>query len=324
MFGTVADKYLEWAKCKTRGGADDRSRYENHIKDRFAQKRMNEITSFDLERMKASQAKEGLSPATIKHCLALIRQIFNKAKVWGLYKGENPVKGVKMPVLQNERQRFLTYAYAEADLLLKELRKNLRTKKHKDLDDPVVHDMALVSLHTGARAGEIFGLKGQDVNFDTGMIAFVDTKNTMTRYGHMTEAVREILKKRMPEKPQDLVFTRHDGLKVSAVSNSFDRAVDRLGLNEGVVDPRQKVTFHTLRHTFASWLALQGESLVTIREMMGHKSFEMTKRYAHLIPDHKRVASANLEKRFREATAGPQKADDNVVPITAGGNENPS
>jgi len=117
------------------------------------------------------------------------------------------------------------------------------------------------------------------------------------------------------------LFTRRDGLKVSALSNSFDRAVDRLGLNEGVTDLRQKVTFHTLRHTFASWLAIQGESLVTIREMMGHKSFEMTKRYAHLIPDRKRVASANLEKRFKEATAGPEKAEDNVVSITAGCND---
>ena len=44
-----------------------------------------------------------------------------------------------------------------------------------------------------------------------------------------------------------------------------------LKLNEGIVDPRQAITFHSLRHTFASWLALQGETLLTIRDLLGHR-----------------------------------------------------
>jgi integrase len=50
------------------------------------------------------------------------------------------------------------------------------------------------------------------------------------------------------------------------------------------------VTFHTLRHTCASHLAMAGVDLATIREIMRHKSIEMTLRYAHLSPDHKKAA----------------------------------
>jgi site-specific recombinase XerD len=61
------------------------------------------------------------------------------------------------------------------------------------------------------------------------------------------------------------------------------------------------ITFHSLRHSFASWLALQGETLQTIGELLGHKGLTMTKRYSHLLPDHKRRATVALEKGFEES-----------------------
>ena len=121
LFKDIWMKYEAWAKQnKTRAGADDVSLYNSHIKNRFSDVRMDVITSFDLERMKADLSKEGLSPATIKHCLVLIRQIYNKAMAWGLYHGGNPVRGVKMPTLQNQRTRFLSHE--EASALLTRLR----------------------------------------------------------------------------------------------------------------------------------------------------------------------------------------------------------
>jgi len=70
--------------------------------------------------------------------------------------------------------------------------------------------------------------------------------------------------------------------------------VDSIGLNDGVDDPRQRVVFHTLRHTFASWLAMSGTDIYTIKELMRHKTLTMTMRYAHLIPDAKRRAVFDL------------------------------
>jgi site-specific recombinase XerD len=79
--------------------------------------------------------------------------------------------------------------------------------------------------------------------------------------------------------------------------------VDQLKLNDGIEDPRQKVVFYTLRHTFASWLALQGETIQTIAELLGHRSLAMTQRYAHLTTDHKRQAVLDLEEQSERKSA---------------------
>jgi len=293
----VWKKYEKWAETnKTRRGSVDVSRWQCHLKDRFENKRLNEISSFDLERLKADLSKD-LSPASVKHCLVLIRQLYNKSIVWRLYKGENPVKGVKLPSLTNERTRFLTHE--EAKLLLQKLRQNTRKKKKiEDLADPKLHDIALLSLHTGMRAGEIFALRGHDIDFKNEVITIRDPKNNTTRHAYMTASVKDILMRRIPQAFGDYVFTDNHGKQIVSVSHRFRKIVEELGLNEGVIDPRQRVNFHTLRHTFASWLAIQGETLQTIGDLLGHKDLTMTRRYSHLSPDHKRRATARLESDF--------------------------
>jgi integrase len=295
---SLAEKYLKWsAENKNRAGIEDQSRYENHLKARFDDKRLDAISPFDLERMKAEMAKAGIAPKTISHCLGLLRAMYNRAADWGLYQGLNPVKKVNMPVIQNARDRFLSID--EAERLLKELKRNPRFKKeHRNLEDPKLHDMALLSLHTGARASEIFNTQWADVDFQNGLITLRDTKNTETRYAPMTGTVRDMLKGRMPEKPNGYVFTDGDGEKIKEISNAFDKVLKRLKFNEGVTDARQRVVFHTLRHTFASWLAIQGTPILTIARLMGHKSIAMSERYSHLSPDHKREAVNGLEAAF--------------------------
>lgn len=300
-FEKLAEKYLKWSsENKSREGIDDKSRYENHLKERFDDKRLDEIVPFDLERMKSEMAKAGTSPKTISHCLGLLRAMYNRASDWNLYDGPNPVKKIKMPVIQNARDRFLSIE--EAEKLLKELKRNHQIKKeYKELKDPKLHDITLISLHSGARASEIFNLKWQDIDFQNGLMTLRDTKNTETRYAPMTKVVKEMLKRRMPaEKPEEIdpnayVFTDEDGQKIKEVSNSFQRVVDRLGFNNGVTDSRQRVVFHTCRHSFASWLAIQGTPLYTIAKLMGHKSIAMSERYSHLSPDHKKDAVNGLE-----------------------------
>jgi len=298
-FKVLADKYLIWSAAnKNRAGIEDRSRYSNHLKDRFDDKRLDEISPFALEKMKTDMTKQGIAPKTIAHCLGLIRAMYNKANAWTLYDGTNPVKKVKLPTAQNARDRFLSFE--EADTLLKELRRNQRYKnKYVELENPALHDMAIVSLNTGARASEIFNIKGQNIDFNNGVITLRDTKNTETRYAYMTDALREIFKRRIPADGNHYLFTDANGGKIREVSNAFERVVHRLKMNEGTTDARQKVVFHSLRHTFASWLAIQGTPIYTIAKLMGHKSIAMSERYSHLSPDHKKQAIMNLEKAIK-------------------------
>ena len=88
-----------------------------------------------------------------------------------------------------------------------------------------------------------------------------------------------------------------------SVEEGGNRVVAALGFNNGVTDPRQKVVFHTLRHTFASWLVEQSVDLYSVKELMGHSTLAMTERYSHLSPDKLRRAVKTLEAGMDAAKA---------------------
>ena len=293
LFKDVTAKYLKWTKTNhAREGREEHSYYKNHLTG-FDDKRLNEISSFDLERLKSDLQKKGLAPASVRHILVVFREIWNKANAWGLWAGDNPIKGVKLPVPRNQRERFLSHQ--EADTLLKALAEVSGT----------VAEMALLSLHTGLRFGEITNLKGHDLDFQNDLITITDPKNKQARKAYMTGAVKEMLLRRAPKESSDLVFCdRVHGHRINTISHTFSKTVKDLGFNEGVTDTRQRVTFHTLRHTFGSWLAIQGTPILTISQLIGHKTLAMTQRYSHLSPDHKKEATLNLERVFNQKING--------------------
>jgi len=142
--------------------------------------------------------------------------------------------------------------------------------------------MALLSLYCGLRAGEIFNLTWGDVDINRVTLTLRNTKSGKTRMAFMTEQVKKMFARLERRNNDDLVFPDRNGIRISRISNAFFRAVDDLGLNQGISDPRQQVVFHTLRHTFASWLVENGTDLYTIKELMGHSTLVMTERYSHL------------------------------------------
>lgn len=161
--------------------------------------------------------------------------------------------------------------------------------------------MALLSLHTGMRAGEVFSLTWGDVDIERGLLTSRDTKSGRTRHAYMTTAVKEMLRGRCGREHNELIFIARGGQRRQQVSQAFRRVVDALGFNRGVADSRQLVTFHTLRHTYASWLVMQGTPLYTVQRLLGHQTLAMTERYSHLAPNHMREAVKGLE----EAMATP-------------------
>jgi len=108
---------------------------------------------------------------------------------------------------------------------------------------------------------------------------------------------------------QDYVFTDDAGKKINAVSSTYAKTVEAIGLNEGVTDRRMKVVFHTLRHTYASWLVENGVDLYTVKELIGHSSLSMTERYSHVGENAKTVAIRKLEKIDLDLNQVQQKAE---------------
>ena len=231
-----------------------------------------------------SLLEAGRSPRTVEYSLAVISQMWNMAQEYEMVSGDNPVRKIKKPRKDNKRDRFLTEE--EAGRLLDALTTRA----------PDVHDLAVLSLFTGLRADECLSLIWADVDMEQKRIFVKDTKNTRNRHAFMTIEVEEMFQSRFKGQRADaLVFPNSNGQKNEwGVPDSFTRTVADLGLNEGISDSRQKVVFHTLRHTFASWLVQRGVPLYNVSKLMGHRSLQMTMRYAHLAPDSQKSAAMML------------------------------
>ena len=105
--------------------------------------------------------------------------------------------------------------------------------------------------------------------------------------------------------PSAQVYPSAKGGKTREAPGTFERVVAELGFNEGHQDRRDKVVFHTLRHTFASWLVQGGVDLYRVKELMGHSVMAMTERYAHLAPDAGRVSVEVIERGMPEKSSLP-------------------
>ena len=289
FFKDFAAEYLKWAESK-KSGLTDKFRCNKHLLPRFGEKRLNEITTLDLERLKSELTKNGQAAQTVKHSLVLFRGMINRAIEWGLYVGPNPIKAVKMPNVRNQRERFLSVD--EANILLAAL-------KERSAD---AHDMALISLHCGLRFGEISNLTGRDVDLRGGTLSIYDSKSG-SRVAFITDTLKECISRRMPEDLGEYILTMRNGGKYKQVPECYREVANRL-FNVGIKDRRFRVGFHSLRHSFASLLALKGVSLLVLRDLMGHKSLQMVNRYAHLAPTEMKAATVMLERVFSEKRNG--------------------
>ncbi len=252
-----------------------------------------------------------MAPRSIMYALAVIRQTWNRAcasnppLAFGAWPGAS--KAFKKPKVDNHRRRFLTRN--EAALILE-------TLKVKSTD---THDMALLALHCGMRAGEVFNLTWDKVNLPKGEIYLVDTKNGETRTAYLTDEALAVLRQRsMNCKHQRIVFpTKNktgETVKHQQVPATFGKTVAELGLNEGVNDPRDRIVFHSLRHTYASWLVEHGASLPIVRDLLGHKNLIMTSRYSHVSAEAQRDAVRALNRSLTPS-------GDNIIHLNQRRNE---
>ena len=280
-------KYIEWARANNKKCiGNDISIYENHVKPYMADRLLSQIDARLIE-SKKNTWNETLAPGSVKNVFTLINKIFNKMIHLDYYTGTNPMGKVEKVKADSNRERFLTQD---------EAKKLLDVLKKKDSD---LYIQSSISLLTGLRKTEIFNLYGRDIDLDNEIIHVRETKDSKESRGRKVNISDKLIKilLTMEIYPNKRLFRSSKHFK----RYSFDAVIDKLKLNEGVENDRKhKVTFHTLRHTFASWLAQQGESLLTIKELMGHKTIEMTMRYAHLIPDQKKVAINRLNDSFLE------------------------
>ncbi|TAL18539.1 site-specific integrase [bacterium] len=273
---------------KVKGSKEAETGLYNHwIKPVIGGKRFADIGEIDLQKIKSAMHKGGRAPASIKYAFSVVSQVWTLATGSGYVTAPCPTKSknVRPPKFDNKRMRHLTPD--EANLLLEGLKNR----------SPQSHDMALLSLYAGMRFGEIASLTWHDVDFERGIITIRNPKNKKNRAAYLNSHIREVLEPRAAQSGKGLVFKDENGERVGRISNVYRRVADEL-FNQGVTDHLQRVGFHTLRHTFASWLVEDGQNLYAVKELMGHSDFKMTQRYSHLAPDGLREVARSLEGKL--------------------------
>jgi integrase len=254
------------------------------------------IAPFHLEKVKAKILQADLTPRTVQYTFAVFRLVWNHARKHAIVHADPPTKHVRIPKFDNARTRFLTEEEAEA------LLENLLIRSRQ------LHDIALLSLHTGMRFGEIASLCWKDVHVnhdqtkdDCGYIFIRDPKNRENGVAYLTPETRDIFQGMTQGRPEELVFPNENGERMHQISYSFYRAVGDLGFNDNITDKRDRVCFHTLRHTFASWHAMAGTDMYRLQILMRHKTPAMTQRYAHLSEKSLREATRAFSKRLKKS-----------------------
>lgn len=242
------------------------------LAESFSGKRLSEISSFEVERHRQRRIKAGAKVRSNRE-LAVLKNLFNRCREWGLYEGSNPVATVKLTKEPKQRVRFLEPE--EEDRLLAKCKEPLRT-------------MVLVGIYCGVRLkSEGLTLRWQDVDLGrrTLTVQAAWAKNGKCRSIPMNSLVREALE-RLPRK-SEWVFAPRTGKQYTAVRGF--RAACRKANLEGV-------TPHTTRHTFATRLIENGVDLRTVQELGGWSELKMLERYGHVTPSRKAAAVEGLIK----------------------------
>lgn len=164
-----------------------------------------------------------------------------------------------------------------------------------EINSPHLYFLVVLALSTGARHGELINLRWRDVDFKRNVIVLHDTKNKERRVLPLAHHALTLIRERHQTREQvtDLVFpSPHNPKRHWEFRSAWNTAVEKAKLED--------FRFHDLRHSAASYLAMNGASLAEIAEVLGHKTLAMVKRYAHLSEAH----TAKVVERMNQSIFG--------------------
>ena len=195
---------------------------------------------------------------------------------------KNPAAGVKK---LNELSRLKTLS--DEDIL----------KLINGASNKLTKDLITFLILSGCRKGEALNLKWDDVDLQNDVIAIKGTKTKYDRYIPISKPLKELLSR--IEKVQDVFVFNRNGAKLTDFKRSFKTACRNAGLKD--------LHIHDLRHVFASTLTMNDVSLYKTGILLGHRTPNMTQRYAHLKPGE---LKKEIEKAFGRKSPEELKKDE--------------
>jgi integrase len=292
-FSEVAKDWLEYKKPNIRGSTW--SVYDGYLRNHFYDLdriKTNRITTASIEKFVTHRQKQGMHINTLRTLIMTVGQILSYA-VRHRYINYNPVKDIERPKSQGKEKNQTIRVLTPVDI-------NALFKAEKNLKYRTLYMLAIFS---GARQGELLGLKWSDVDWINSQIHIQRTFNHKTWYDTKTETsnrkidlgpvMMTALKKwklACPISELDLIFPNKAGNPINhdnMCHRYYKPALKRAGLG--------KVRFHDLRHTYASLLIEQGENIKYIQTQLGHSNPTMTLNvYAHLMRPYNQESARRL------------------------------
>ncbi|HMV86800.1 MAG TPA: tyrosine-type recombinase/integrase [Blastocatellia bacterium] len=278
----IQEEYLNWSREHKRSWKQD-EHYAKIICDYFRGKTFADITAKTIERYK-DHRREGITrrgtkrnPNTVNREMGQLSKIFSLAKKRGHCEA-NPCRDVDRYKVRAGRKRVLTED-EEARILAAMVGKYAKLKP-----------AYVIALNTGLRLGELFKLEWRDIDFEKDLIRLrpETTKSGIEGVAYINDATRLALLEQRAESSvnkEDRVF----GFSKNYAGRLFSELCVSLGLED--------VSFHPLRHTFATRLGEDDAPAPVHQELMRHQSYDQTLHYTHL-PSEKMVDHVKrLEKR---------------------------
>ena len=233
-------------------------------------------------------------PATINRKVASISSAFDKAMVKYHWISTNPFAMYQKEKINNARNRFLNDEKQDGEDQSEYVRLLTAVSESRSANLKLAFELA---VHTGGRKIEVLGLRWSEISFNERYVKFNRTKNKDVRAINIPEYLIEQLRERkkyQPDNGHGMVFP-NTPLKGNPVGPICLKTPWGNALKKAEIYDFQ---WHDLRHTHASFLAMEGASLIEIAEVLGQRTLQMVKRYAHLSPNHVRKTSSLVSSRL--------------------------
>ncbi len=222
----------------------------------------------DVEQFLSVKKREA-SDATAKMYFVTLASAFQTAVRWK-YLHSNPFRQVEKPKLSEKLPVHFS----------KDAFRTIQTVT----DDSDLRELFQLAVSTGMRLGEILNLQWTDIDFVRKIIRVCNKEGFTTKSGKgrnipMSDQLAETMQNRKDRASSELLFHRNGKkLMEEFVSKRFKYFVRKGGLDD-------KLHFHSLRHTFASWLVQDGVSIYEVQKLLGHSNIAVTQMYSHLQPE---------------------------------------
>ena len=261
-------------------------KYKKRIQPILGKKDVRYLNEKDFKRFQQTLLADNLSNHTVNCYIDIVSVIISHSIQRRNYVGKNPTSVVQKLRVDNKRERILNRS--EIDELLEAVE-----------DNWILNLFVRLSLSLGGRKQTILNIKKCDVDLENRMFTLKDFKNNSTYFGYFSdEHLFELVKNRMDMiGDNDVLLQSGDYKDLGLYIGREMRKIFFYLFNHKLADQndrKNKVVVHTLRHTVLSHLAMNGESIYTIKAISNHKSIQMLDRYVKLSPNVGKEPIANL------------------------------